>query len=55
METTKNLSQDQRDTILKRFNVTQKDISGTIGGEEDEDYCDSWQELKIDVDFFNIC
>jgi hypothetical protein len=36
METTKNLSQDQRDTILKRFNVTQKDISGTIGGEEDE-------------------
>jgi hypothetical protein len=36
METTKNLSQDQRDAVLKRFNVTQKDIFGAIGGEEDE-------------------
>lgn len=35
METTKNLSPDQRDAILKRFNVTQKDISGAVGGEED--------------------
>ena len=37
METTKNLSPDQRDAILKRFNVTQKDISGAVGGEEDKD------------------
>ena len=36
METTKNLSQDQRDAILKKFNVTQKDIFGAIGGEEDK-------------------
>ena len=33
---TKNLTQDEKNQILKRFNITQKDISGAIGGEEDE-------------------
>ena len=33
---TKNLTQDEKNQILKRFNVTQKDISGVIGGEEDQ-------------------
>jgi hypothetical protein len=37
MENTKNLSQDERNAILKRFNITQKDISGAIGDEEDKD------------------
>jgi hypothetical protein len=36
METTKNLSQDEKNQILKRFNITQKDISGVTGGEEDQ-------------------
>ena len=33
---TKNLTQDEKNQILKKFNITQKDISGAIGGEEDE-------------------
>ncbi len=40
---------------MKSISLKEKYKKNYVGGEEDEDYCDSWQELKIDVDFFNIC